>query len=51
MQVEIQVRKVYCISRAMPTLPINLEDAARSEVEIEKALQVLCSKDFWLVFV
>jgi len=35
----------------MPTLPINLEDAARSEVEIEKALQVLCSKDFWLVFV
>ncbi|XP_038899520.1 aspartate--tRNA ligase 2, cytoplasmic [Benincasa hispida] len=38
-QVEIQVRKVYCISKAMPTLPINLEDAARSEAEIEKALQ------------
>ncbi|CAK9317422.1 unnamed protein product [Citrullus colocynthis] len=38
-QVEIQVRKVYCISKAMPTLPINIEDAARSEAEIEKALQ------------
>ncbi|KAL5185348.1 Aspartate--tRNA ligase 2, cytoplasmic [Glycine soja] len=38
-QVEIQVRKLYCVSRAVPTLPINLEDAARSEVEIEKALQ------------
>ncbi|KAG6608188.1 Aspartate--tRNA ligase 2, cytoplasmic, partial [Cucurbita argyrosperma subsp. sororia] len=37
-QVEIQVRKVYCISKAMPTLPINIEDAARSEAEIEKAL-------------
>lgn len=39
-QVEIQVRKVYCISKAMPSLPINIEDAARSEAEIEKALQV-----------
>ena len=39
-QVEIQVRKVYCINRAMPTLPINLEDAARSEAEFEKAEQV-----------
>ncbi|KAM0869565.1 hypothetical protein ACQ4PT_040593 [Festuca glaucescens] len=38
-QVEIQVRKVYCISRAIPTLPINLEDAARSEAEFEKAEQ------------
>ncbi|KGN60145.1 aspartate--tRNA ligase 2, cytoplasmic [Cucumis sativus] len=38
-QVEIQVRKVYCISKAMPTLPINIEDAARSEAEIDKALQ------------
>ncbi|TKY58039.1 Aspartate--tRNA ligase 2 [Spatholobus suberectus] len=38
-QVEIQVTKLYCVSRAVPTLPINLEDAARSEVEIEKALQ------------
>ncbi|QHO52398.1 Aspartate--tRNA ligase 2, cytoplasmic [Arachis hypogaea] len=41
MQVEIQVRKLYCVSRALPTLPINLEDAARSEAEIEKALQYL----------
>ncbi|XAR69920.1 Aspartate--tRNA ligase [Bertholletia excelsa] len=38
-QVEIQIRKLYCISKALPTLPINIEDAARSEVEIEKALQ------------
>ncbi|RLM85778.1 aspartate--tRNA ligase 2, cytoplasmic-like [Panicum miliaceum] len=38
-QVEIQVRKIYCINRATPTLPINLEDAARSEAEFEKAEQ------------
>ncbi|KAI3453947.1 hypothetical protein Pfo_010610 [Paulownia fortunei] len=38
-QVEIQVRKLYCVNKAVPTLPINIEDAARSEVEIEKALQ------------
>ncbi|KAI9107041.1 hypothetical protein K1719_022569 [Acacia pycnantha] len=38
-QVEIQVRKLYCVDRAVPTLPINIEDAARSEIEIEKALQ------------
>ncbi|CAM0880010.1 unnamed protein product [Alopecurus aequalis] len=38
-QVEIQVRKVYCINRAIPTLPINLEDASRSEAEFEKAEQ------------
>ncbi|CAL0307401.1 unnamed protein product [Lupinus luteus] len=37
--VEVQVRKLYCVSRAVPNLPINIEDAARSEVEIEKALQ------------
>ncbi|TVU30738.1 hypothetical protein EJB05_22374 [Eragrostis curvula] len=39
LQVEIQVRKIYCINRAIPTLPINLEDAARSEAEFEKAEQ------------
>ncbi|KAF0914539.1 hypothetical protein E2562_029475 [Oryza meyeriana var. granulata] len=38
-QVEIQVRKIYCINRAIPTLPINLEDASRSEAEFEKAEQ------------
>ncbi|XP_010672510.2 aspartate--tRNA ligase 2, cytoplasmic [Beta vulgaris subsp. vulgaris] len=38
-QVEIQVRKIYCISRAVPTLPINIEDASRSEAEIEEALK------------
>ncbi|TVU10726.1 hypothetical protein EJB05_44272, partial [Eragrostis curvula] len=37
--VEIQVRKMYCINRAIPMLPINLEDAARSEAEFEKAEQ------------
>lgn len=38
-QVEIQVSKIHCISKALPTLPINIEDAARSEVEIELASQ------------
>ncbi|KAK9266563.1 hypothetical protein L1049_021496 [Liquidambar formosana] len=38
-QVEVQVRKIYCVSKAVPNLPINIEDAARSEIEIEKALQ------------
>ncbi|ONK82043.1 uncharacterized protein A4U43_C01F35540 [Asparagus officinalis] len=36
-QVEIQVKKIYCINRAVPNLPINIEDAARSEKEFEKA--------------
>lgn len=40
LKVEVQVHKIFCINKAMPTLPINIEDAARSEVEIEKALQV-----------
>jgi len=35
----------------MPTLPINLDDAARSEIEIEKAIQVLLVKMFgWFLF-
>ncbi|CAA0833253.1 Class II aminoacyl-tRNA and biotin synthetases superfamily protein [Striga hermonthica] len=38
-QVEIQVRKLYCVIKASPTLPFNIEDASRSEVEIEKALE------------
>ncbi|GAB2294213.1 Aspartate--tRNA ligase 2, cytoplasmic [Dionaea muscipula] len=38
-QVEIVVHKIYCINRAVPTLPVNIEDAARSEAEIERALQ------------
>nr|KJB06559.1 hypothetical protein B456_001G001300 [Gossypium raimondii] len=38
-QVEIHVRKLYCVNKAMPTLPINVEDAARSDAEIEAALQ------------
>lgn len=35
------MRKLYCVNKALPTLPINVEDAARSEIEIEKALQVI----------
>ncbi|MCI10501.1 aspartate-tRNA ligase cytoplasmic-like, partial [Trifolium medium] len=35
-QVEIQVRKLHCVSRATSNLPINLKDAA---VETEKAIQ------------
>ncbi|XP_071926683.1 aspartate--tRNA ligase 2, cytoplasmic-like isoform X2 [Coffea arabica] len=38
-QVEVQVRKLYCVSKAIPILPINIEDAARSDAEIEKAEQ------------
>lgn len=34
------MRELHCVSRAVPTLPINIEDAARSEIEIEKANQV-----------
>ena len=37
LQVEVQVRKLYCINRSVPNLPINIEDAARSETEFEKA--------------
>ncbi|KAL6269570.1 hypothetical protein ACE6H2_026481 [Prunus campanulata] len=37
-QVEVQVRKLYCVTKAV-VLPINIEDAARSDAEIEKALQ------------
>lgn len=40
LQVEIQVNKIYCVNKALPTLPINIEDAARSESEIEAGLQV-----------
>ncbi|WOL19797.1 hypothetical protein Cni_G28599 [Canna indica] len=36
-QVEIQIRKIYCVNRAVSLLPINVEDAARSEADIQKA--------------
>ncbi|CAN0892315.1 Aspartate--tRNA ligase 1, cytoplasmic [Linum grandiflorum] len=39
MPVELQVKKLYCLSRAMPTLPIRIEDASRSDQEIEDALK------------
>ncbi|KAL5699733.1 aspartate--tRNA ligase [Ranunculus cassubicifolius] len=38
-QVEILVKKIYCVNKAVSNLPINVEDAARSEVDIEKAAQ------------
>ncbi|KAJ7958686.1 aspartate--tRNA ligase, cytoplasmic-like [Quillaja saponaria] len=38
-QVEILVKKLYSVNKAVPTLPIIVEDAARSEIEIEKAHQ------------
>ncbi|CAH8353161.1 unnamed protein product [Eruca vesicaria subsp. sativa] len=39
-KVEIQVRKVYCVSRALARLPLGVEDAARSEADIEKSLEM-----------
>ncbi|KAK1292052.1 hypothetical protein QJS10_CPB17g01912 [Acorus calamus] len=38
-QVEVQVRKIYCVNRSLPQLPFNIEDAARSETDFEKAEQ------------
>ncbi|XP_040376327.1 LOW QUALITY PROTEIN: aspartate--tRNA ligase 2, cytoplasmic [Oryza brachyantha] len=35
--VEIQVKKLYCISRATPNLPISVDDAARSEEDVARA--------------
>ena len=35
------MRELYCVSKAIPILPINIEDAARSDAEIEKAEQVV----------
>ncbi|XP_037442290.1 aspartate--tRNA ligase 2, cytoplasmic-like isoform X1 [Triticum dicoccoides] len=32
-EVDIQVRKLYCINRAGPKLPISMEDARRSAEE------------------
>ncbi|KAF8110830.1 hypothetical protein N665_0078s0024 [Sinapis alba] len=34
-KVEIQVRKVYCVNSAMQKLPLIVEDAARSEADIQ----------------
>ncbi|MCO5576725.1 hypothetical protein L7F22_030542 [Adiantum nelumboides] len=36
-QVELHGTKVYCVSKAIPVLPFNLEDAARSEKDFQKA--------------
>ncbi|KAI3894383.1 hypothetical protein MKW92_040505 [Papaver armeniacum] len=38
-QVELHVRKIFAISKALSKLPLNFVDASRSEADIEKALQ------------
>uniref|UniRef100_A0A7N1A0A1 aspartate--tRNA ligase n=1 Tax=Kalanchoe fedtschenkoi TaxID=63787 RepID=A0A7N1A0A1_KALFE len=38
-KVEIHVKTIHCSSKALATLPINIEDASRSDEEIEKGLQ------------
>jgi aspartyl/asparaginyl-tRNA synthetase len=38
-KVEIQARKVFCISKAAAQLPLNLEDTARSERELGKIVK------------
>ena len=43
------MRRIYCISEALPTLPINIEDAARSEKEIEEA-SLVCDCFFGCIF-
>ncbi|CAN6919506.1 unnamed protein product [Brassica oleracea] len=39
-QVEIHVTKMYCFSRSSLNLPLLVEDAARSEADIEKSVKV-----------
>ncbi|ESQ54072.1 hypothetical protein EUTSA_v100249450mg, partial [Eutrema salsugineum] len=34
-QVEIQVRKAYCVNNALPQLPLIVENAARSEADVK----------------
>merc|ERR1712087_287056 len=34
MEVELQVMRIYCISRAVPSLPLQIDDASRSDVEL-----------------
>lgn len=38
--VEIQVEKLHCLSRALPNLPISVDDAARSDGDVAKAKAV-----------
>ncbi|CAD6248123.1 unnamed protein product [Miscanthus lutarioriparius] len=35
--VEIKVEKLHCVSRAVPALPIGVDDAARSEEDVARA--------------
>jgi aspartyl-tRNA synthetase len=38
--VEIRVEKLHCVSRAVPALPIGVDDAARSEEDVARARAV-----------
>ena len=37
--VELQVKKIFCVSRSVPELPLQLEDAARPEKQAEMHLK------------
>jgi len=39
-QVEIQVRKMYCVNRAVANLQFNFEDATHSEEDMQRAKEV-----------
>jgi len=32
--VELQVKRIYCVSRALPVLPLQIEDASRSDADL-----------------
>ena len=34
LRVQLQVQKLYCVSRSTPELPLQLEDASRSEAAL-----------------
>eukprot|EP00249_Psilotum_nudum_P019047 c27072_g1_i1 orf=141-1745(+) len=38
-QVELKAHKIFCVSKAVPILPLNLEDASRSERDFQRAEQ------------
>lgn len=41
--VEIQIKRVYAVSRAAVFLPFSVEDAARSEAEVEASQVRYCA--------
>lgn len=40
LQVELSGRKIYAVNKAIPQLPISVEDAARSEAQIAEGEEV-----------